>query len=166
MRTFSSIQHRFFLISLLSLILALVLVACGSNAGTGSNPPSSPTAVQGYGAAYGCPSDAVVSAALSTPNVTIHPPQANSTITAHNGDLIEIELPFGHRWSGPTTSQGILQLQTPAGYAWKANNTCIWRFVAKGTGKVTVAFEARALCKPGQLCPQYVMYLPFTINVK
>jgi hypothetical protein len=168
MRTIYSIQRRFFLISLLSLALAFVLAACGSNAGTGANPTSSPTTVQGYGAAYGCPSDAVVTTAPPTPNVLLHPSQANTTITAHTGDVIEIQLPFGHLWRDHLTPQvqNILELQPPAGYAWKANNVCVWRFVAKGPGTATLGFENRALCKPGQLCPQYVMYVPFTIKVQ
>ncbi len=169
MRTIYSMQHRIFLISLLSLVLAFVLSACGSNAGTGgSNPSSSPTTIQGYGSAYGCPSDAVVTTAPATPNVTIHPSQTNTTITAHTGDVIEIDLPFGYQWRDRFTPQvqNILALQTPAGYAWKANNVCVWRFVAKGVGTTTLGFESRALCKPGQLCPQYVRYLPFTIEVK
>ena len=166
MRTIYSIQRRFFCISLL--ILALGLVACGSNAGTGANPCCSPTTVKGYGAAYGCPSDAVVTSAPPIANVVIHSSQANTTITAHTGDVIEIQLPFGHRWAARITPQvqSILELQAPAGYAWKANNVCVWRFVAKGPGTATLGFESRALCKPGQLCPQYVMYVPFTIQVK
>src|SRR2546421_2521622 len=167
MRTIYSIPHRFFLISLLSLALAFVLTACGSNPGTGGgNPSGSPTTVQGYGSAYGCPSDAVVTTAPSTPNVLVHPSQANTTIPAHTGDVIEIQLPFGHQWRDRLTSQNIVELQTPAGYAWKANNVCVWRFVATGPGTATLGFENRALCKPGQLCPQYVRYLPFTIEVK
>ncbi|HZU00314.1 MAG TPA: hypothetical protein VFA10_11660 [Ktedonobacteraceae bacterium] len=167
MRTIYSIRRRFFLISLLSLAFTFVLTACGSNTGTGAgNPSGSPTTVQGYGSAYGCPSDAVVTTAPSTPNVMVHPSQANTTIIAHTGDVIEIQLPFGHQWRDRPTSQNVLELQTPAGYAWKANNVCVWRFVAKGPGTATLGFENRALCKQGQLCPQYVMYLPFTIEVK
>jgi hypothetical protein len=154
-----------FLMVVPGLILALLLAACGSNTTTGSSPSSGPTIVKGYGTTYGCPSDAVVSNP-QTPNVTIQPSQANQTITAHNGDVIQINLPFGSKWSGPTTSQGILELQTPAGYAQKSINMCVWQFIAKGTGTVQLSFQKQALCKPGTLCPQYILVLPFTVNVQ
>ena len=169
MRTIYSIQRHFFLISLLSLALACVLTACGSNTGTGAgNPSGSPTTVQGYGSAYGCPSDAVVTIAPTTPNVTVHSSESNATITAHTGDVIEIDLPFGYQWRDHFAPQvqNVLTVQPPAGYAWKANKVCVWRVIAKGPGTTRLDFENRALCQQGQLCPQYVRYLPFTIEVK
>ena len=141
----------------------MLLAACGSSSTTtGSTPP---TTVKGYGTAYGCPSDAVVTNPIS-PNVTVQPSQMNSTITAKNGDVIQVNLPFGSKWTGPSTSQGNLQLQTPAGYALKSSNVCVWQFIAKGSGTVQLSFTKQALCKSGQLCPQYIMNVPFTVSVK
>jgi len=90
---------------------------------------------------------------------------SNTTVTAHKGDVIEIQLPFGQLWNGPTTSQGALQLQTPYGYASQTAKSCIWRFTAQGTGTTQLIFYAKAICKKGQMCPQYVMSVPFSIHV-
>ncbi len=92
---------------------------------------------------------------------------AGSTPTSGTkGDLIEVQLPFGQKWSGPTTSQGVLELQSPFGYAEPTLKMCIWQFVAKGSGTVHLNFTGRAICLPGQLCPQYVMSVPFVVVVK
>jgi len=153
------------------LTLAFVLAACGTNSGsgtstgsTGSTPTSAPTTVKGT--ATGCPSDAVVNPSQTPPNVTIRLTNSNSTIAAHNGDLIEVRLPFGQQWSAPTTSGNVLQLQTPAGYAVSADKVCVWHFIAKSIGTAELSFSAKAICKPGQMCPLYIMRVPFTIDVK
>ena len=118
---------------------AFVLAGCGKNSsGTGvpgatgttgaqSTPSPMPTSeiVQGYGAAYGCPSDAVVSTAPATANVTVRPGQGQTTFSVHTGDVIEVQMPFGIAWKGPTTPEEVLQLQSPSGYAWKPSNACI-----------------------------------------
>jgi len=163
-----------FFLALVLLALTCIVAACGSNAGsgtstggTGSSPANpSPTAVKGYGTAQGCPSDMVVSTAPSAANVLVKPSQTNAAITAHVGDVVEIRLPFGQRWTGPTASEGGLTIQQPAGYAWKTDNVCVWRFTAKSTGTTNLEFHQQALCKAGQLCPMYVVEVPFVINVK
>ena len=85
------------------LILAFVLAACGTNTGsgsstgsTGSTPTSAPPTVKST--TTGCPNNAVVNPAPVTPNVTIRLTNSNGTIVAHNGDLIEVRLPFGQQW--------------------------------------------------------------------
>jgi hypothetical protein len=161
-------------LALMLLTLAGIVAACGSNAGsgtttggTGSSPVNpSPTAVKGYGTAQGCPSDMVVSTAPSAANVVVQSSQKNATITAHVGDVVEIRLPFGQRWTGPTVSQGNLTIQQPSGYAWKTDKVCVWRFTAKAVGTTSLDFHQQALCKPGQLCPMYIAEFPFVINVK
>ena len=163
-----------FFLALVLLTLTCIVVACGTNAGsgtstggTGSSPANpSPTAVKGYGTAQGCPSDFVVGTAPSTANVVVKPNQVNTAVTAQVGDVVEIRLPFGQRWTGPTTSQGGLTIQQPAGYAWKTDKVCIWRFTAKSAGTTTLEFNERALCRPGQVCPMYIAEFPFTITVK
>ena len=133
---------------------------------TASTPASGSTSIAGYGTSNGCPSDIVVSNAPAKANVTVQPSNMNTTITVHSGDIIEVRLPFGHKWSGPYTSQGVLQLQSPSGYAWKADSVCIWRFLATGPGTTQLLFHSQALCKPGQLCPAYITNIPFDIQVK
>jgi len=107
-----------------------------------------------------------VGTAQSPANVVLKPSNSSTTVNAHQGDVIEIQLPFGQLWNGPTTSQGVLQLQSPAGYASQTANSCVWRFTAQETGTTQLNFYGKAMCKKGQLCPQYVMSVPFTINVK
>jgi len=170
-RSFSSSILAFIL-----LLLTCIVAACGSNASSGSStgsssgstPPvqTSPTAVKGYGTAHGCPSDLVVNTVPPAANVTVKQISANTSTVAHVGDVIEIRLPFGHKWSGPTTSQGNLAIQQPSGYAWKSDSVCIWRFVATSAGTTTMNFTSQAICKPGQMCPFYIAELPLTITVK
>ena len=165
-----------FSLAFMFLALTLIVAACGTNAGsgtstggTGSSSPTanpSPTAVKGYGTAHGCPSDMVVSTAPSTANVIVKPNQINSTITAKVGDVIELHLPFGQKWTGPTASGGNLEIQQPAGYASKTDNVCVWRFTAKSAGTTNLEFRAQALCKPNQMCPMYIAEFPFVITVK
>ncbi len=164
-----------FFLALVLLTLSGIVAACGSNAGsgtstggTGSSPIAnpSPTAVKGYGTAQGCPSDLVVSAAPSTANIVVKPNQIHSTITAKVGDVVEIRLPFGQKWTGPTTSAGSLEIQQPSGYAWKTDKVCVWRFTAKSAGTTNLEFHQQALCKPGQMCPMYIAEFPFVITVK
>ncbi|HXZ06107.1 MAG TPA: hypothetical protein VEH81_14840 [Ktedonobacteraceae bacterium] len=164
----------FLMIISLSIALAFVLAACGTNSstnvgstGTGTTPTASPTVVKGYGASYGCPSD-VVNATPPTPNIRVKSGTADTTITAHVGNLIEFDLSSGQRWNGPTSSLGTLQLQVPYGYVWKTGNTttCVWQFVARNTGQTQVSFTARALCKKGAMCPHYALDLTYNVVVK
>ncbi len=160
-------QKPLFLLFSLAALLTFVLAACGgTGSGTGSTPTPTPTTVQGYGTAHGCSSDAVVTPVPPAANVTVKLSGANVSVTAHVGDVLEIQLPFGFRWAGPTISGGGLHLQTPAGYASTALGMCIWRFNASSAGTTHLTFFARAMCQNGQFCPQYVLALPFTIVVK
>jgi hypothetical protein len=169
MRTVQVDRRRsIWLIVLLATALTFVLAACGTNSGstsTGSTPAPTPTSRSAVNP-HGCPSDAVVSTAPTQANMVLKLTDSKTTINAHQGDVIEIDLPFGQAWSGPTTSQGALQLQGPAGYAWAAANVCVWRFTVQGTGTTQLTFYGRAICQKGQLCPQYIINVPFTISVK
>ena len=169
--------HSLFTIVALALLLAIVLAACGSNGGirtsTGSISNSTPTPtftpIQGYGSANGCPSDAVVTTAPSVANVTINLADAHSPVIARVGDVIEIQLPFGLRWTGSPASAGELhelQLQIPAGYASMATKMCIWRYSAQSAGMAHLTFLGRVICKKDLPCPLAVRAVIFTIEVK
>ncbi len=176
MRTVSTIYRQAFIyIGLLTLLaLAFALSACGagstnsgsSGGSTGSTPTAAPTPVKGYGTSHGCPSDMVVSATPAKANVVIKPANTSNTITAHVGDVIEVRLPFGHKWGGPNSSPSNLQLQSPAGYAWTAESVCVWRFKATGSGSTQIDFSSQPLCKAGQMCPMYILELSFKVNIK
>lgn len=160
--------HKFLSSVLVIVMCAVLLTACGTrmnSTATGSHTtvsslPTSRT-VAGYGRSYGCPSDVLVSPAPDT----VVPEDGKTAITAHTGDVVEIQLPFGVAWHGPTTAQGALQLQQPAGYAWKPSNACIWRFLAKGIGTAVLDFSGSAICKKASLCVPSVEEATFTLHI-
>src|SRR5215469_14566995 len=150
-------QDRALCIVLFVTIFALILAACGtrgSDTRPGLHPSPIPTSgtVAGYGTAHGCPSDVVVSSAPKAADVTVQPHQGATPITTHQGEVIEVQMPFGLVWEGPTTSQRPLQLQSPYGYAWKPDSACIWRFLAQGTGTVELLFSGMAICPKDLHC--------------
>jgi len=159
-------QRSTWLIISLVTTLTFVLAACGTNSGSAPTSTSSAPTPTGVVNPHGCPSNTVVSTSPAPANVVLKPANSNTTVDVHQGDVIEIHLPFGQVWAGPTTSQGVLQLQTPAGYPQESANACIWRFTAQGTGTTQLNFYGRAMCKKGEFCPQYVISMPFTISVK
>ena len=156
------LRRSFFLIGSLVATLALLLTACGA---TPVKSPVTPPIVVNQ---TGCPSNSAVSSTPAPANVVLTKSNSYKTTLAHVGDVIEIDLPFGTYWSGPTTSQGELQLQTPAGYAWTPTKVCVWRFTARGTGTTILKFSASAICdfKTVVVCPANVTLYPFTISVQ
>jgi hypothetical protein len=151
-------------------IFALILDACGTiSSGTGLSFHPSPIPTSGtvpeYGTVHGCPSNVVVSPAPPAANVTVQPKQGATPITVKKGEVIEIQMPFGLTWEGPTTSQGPLQLQSPYGYAWKPGGACIWRFLAQGTGTVELPFSGTVICQRALHCVPSVTEASFTIKV-
>ena len=168
-KTFQIIWRRSSLLMIpLVLIISILLASCGTGTGTtstgaGSTPTKPPVATTGT--INGCPSNAI-NPTPGKPNVTIQFTNSHGTIKAHNGDLIEVRLPFGHAWSGPFISGGILQTQSPAGYELPSAKMCIWHFIAQGTGTTHLAFSAKAICKKGEMCPLYIQYVPFTVVVQ
>ncbi|GHO43865.1 protease inhibitor I42 family protein [Ktedonospora formicarum] len=166
-------RKPFFMTILLMFALLLFLSACGaggtSSDGTGSSGAGDGVTktVKGFGAEHGCPTDTVLEKRSTNPAVTIKQAQQHSTVSAKKGDVIEIQLPFGSRWTGPTKSQGPLQLDLTPGIADQSANVCVWRFTAQGTGTTNLEFAKRALCNTkGQSCAMYVMRYDFTINIK
>ncbi|HEY6286381.1 MAG TPA: hypothetical protein VIX20_12010 [Ktedonobacteraceae bacterium] len=163
-------RKSIWLIISLATALAFILTACGANSSSGSSSTSTGTTPAPIATSaqnpLGCPSNAVVGTSPTQANIVLKPSNSNTAVDAHQGDVIEVQLPFGQLWNGPTTSQGVLQLQTPYGFASQTSNSCIWRFTAQGTGTTQLNFFGRAICKKGQMCPQYVVSMPFTITVK
>jgi len=163
-------RKSLWLIFSLATVLAFILTACGTNSNSGSSSTSTGTTAAPISTSilnsHGCPSNAVVSTTSAPANVVLKTSNSNTAVTAHQGDVIEIQLPFGQLWNGPTTSQGVLQLQTPYGYASQTVNSCIWRFTVQGVGTTQLNFYGKAICNKGQMCPQYVISVPFSIRVK
>jgi predicted small secreted protein len=162
-------RKSLWLVISLATALAFVLTACGSNTSSGSGSDSTSSgntpAPISTSATNGCPNNTVINTASTPANIVLKTSNSNKMVTAHQGDVIEIQLPFGQMWNGPTTSQGALQLQTPYGYVSQTANSCIWRFTAQGSGTTQLSFFGKAICKKGQMCPQYVVSVPFNIQV-
>jgi hypothetical protein len=150
-------------------MLLFVLSACGAGGNSaGSSAPTAtvaPTASAGNGTAQGCPSNAVVNN-LPKANEIVIPSGVSTTVFAHPGDVIELHMPFGKMWSGPTNTSTVVELQQPAGYALSASKACVWRFTAKSVGTARLNFTMRPICKKGSMCPMYIAQLPVTIAVK
>lgn len=168
MRSIRHNRHSFVLAGMLVVALALVLAACGTNGGTstgsGKAPSSTPTA---SASKTGCPSSTVMNTPPAPATIVLKMTNNNSVVNAKVGDVVEIDLPFGQSWTGPTTSQGSLSLQQPAGFALTPAKVCVWRFTAQSAGTTQLQFYGKAICnKPGVACPFYIMRLPFTIVVK
>ena len=188
-------QKKWMFIVVFVTIGAFILTACGTNAsntsttgiastsqnsttGTPSNShnnttstvstPSPTPAVQtkqGFGTAYGCPSDVVVSNAPATANIIIRPGKGQTTFSARSGDVIEVQLPFGIAWKSQDVSGGVIQEQSPAGYVSKPDNACIWHYVAKNAGTVKLTFFGTVLCKQNLHCVLAEAIDEFTIKV-
>ena len=175
--------------SVIVLLLLFTLAACGTPAGSsgqtsgsgstagGSTPASTPTPTHSQGgsgtqngtgtAATGCPNPTNVTAQPSPASVVLTTAGANApTATVKKGEVVEIDLPFGHNWSGPASTQRLLTMQQPSGYASQAKHACVWRFVASSSGTTEINFTGRPICQKGQLCPMYVMDASFTVTVQ
>jgi hypothetical protein len=170
------VQRKWILFVCFLLTGALILTACGTNSTTtGSNPATGTTSTlsptptiqttKGYGAPYGCPSDAVVSAAPAVANITVRPGQGHTTFAVQPGNVVEVQMPFGIAWRGPEISGEGLQLQSPSGYVWKASNACIWRYTAQNTGTVKLTFVGSVICKQNLHCALAEVIDEFTIKV-
>jgi len=169
MRSVLSVRRSaWFALGSLLVLLVFVLAACGynsggsTNTGSGSTTGATPTPTA---SAYGCPGT-IMTTAPAPAKIVLKPSNSNSTVTAHVGDVVEVDLPFGQAWTGPTTSQGELQLQGTAGSAVTASKMCIWRFTAQSTGTTQVVFYGRAICQKSQMCPAYITRIPYTIVIQ
>lgn len=168
MRSIRHIRHSFVLVGLLVVVMAFVLAACGTSVGSGTGSAkstSSPTPVASA-AKTGCPSSTVMNTPPAPANVVLKANNNNTVVNAKVGDVVEVDLPFGQSWTGPTASQGSLSLQQPAGFALTSSKVCVWRFTAQSAGTTQLQFLGKAICKPGIVCPFYIMRLPFTVVVK
>ena len=156
------------------LALVFVLAACGTNTTGGSQSSVTPTATptstptpNHLANANGCPNNTVVTTPPAPASVILTNKNSGNTVSISKGETVEVYLPFGMAWSGPANlSQNLLSMQSPAGYASSTANACVWRFVAVGTGTAQLAFVGRPICKKGQLCPMYIMAMPFTVEIK
>lgn len=154
----------------LTLLLALTVAGCGSSttgtSGVARDVTPSPTLTKGGDSTQGCPDNVTLNPAPDAPTLTITQGESQTPVTVHQGQILEIQLPVSQRWTGPTTSQGNLELQTPYGYVSEARTMCVWRFIARSKGTTNLNFDAHPICLKGQMCPQFILTLPFMIVVK
>jgi hypothetical protein len=108
-----------------------------------------------------------VSTQLPAATIILTSSNSNTTVNVKNGDTIEIDLPTGHTWSAPTIDpQNLLSKQGPDGSPLPSAKFCVWRYATTSTGTVNLSFVGRPICKKGELCPMYIMAVPFTIIIK
>src|SRR5947209_6931320 len=88
-RFIASRRRTWFLVGSLVAILAFMLTACGSNTGTTSTGSAPATPVVNTN---GCPNSTVVGTAPSPANVVLTQSKHSTTVTAHVGDVIEVDL--------------------------------------------------------------------------
>lgn len=164
-------RHAWFASAWLVLLL-IILVACGTNSSTSTGSPSAPapTATATHSLANtstGCPNSANIAAQPAASNVVLKISDENKTTTVKKGDTVEVDLPFGRNWSGPTNqSQGPLAMQDPSGYASPVAQVCVWHFAAMSTGTTQLVFTGRPICQKNALCPLYIMAVSFPIEVQ
>jgi hypothetical protein len=149
------------------LLLALAACASGGEASTGGGTPTpidgTPTPPLTTG---GCPNPTAIPKPGQAANLVLTMRNANQTTAISQGQTLEIRLPDTTRWILTGFTSGLLVLQQPAGFVDAATHTCVWRFLAQAPGSAVVSFNGRPICKPGQMCPQYILALRFALAVR
>lgn len=164
-------QRRSFLgIGGFLLMFVFVLAACGTNTTVGSSPQAgttpTPTATHQASTAGGCPGSSTSDTTQTPANVVLTNKDTGKTVNISKGQTVEVRLEQGLNWSGPAKlASSVLELQGNAGAASASDHTCVWRFLAVGAGKTQLSFTGRPICKKGQMCPMYIIAVPFTIEV-
>lgn len=162
-------------------VLLFLLAGCGWQANstqTGGSASSSaptktgaasnqtpPATMPATPTAEGCPSGVPATAPASADVVALAS-HRSEPVEAQVGNLVELRLAFGQAWGGPQQAPAGLDLQQPAGYTDQANKACVWRFVAQQAGTFNLDFEARAICKKGEMCAMYITDNPVVLIVK
>jgi len=83
------------------------------------------------------------------------------------GQSLEVELPFGHRWSlGPAAGQPALYLDMPAGYGDLSLKSCVWHFTAQQAGQVNLSFTSGPICQAHEECPQFLVVVMIAVEVR
>lgn len=153
----------------LLLMFVFVLAACGTNTtvGSGSQTGKTPTPTATHQAsAGGCPGNSTSDTTQTPANVVLTNKDTGKTVNISKGQIVEVRLEQGLNWSGPAKlDSSVLELQGTAGSVSASDHTCVWRFLAVGAGKTQLSFTGRPICKKGQMCPMYIMAVPFTIEV-
>lgn len=144
----------------LLLLLAGGLMGCGAAIGGGTTAPTTTTI------AHGCPGGSGAGFEVTAPAFVLSLKDASHESTARVGEVIQVRLPATQRWSVAKDAAGVLELLQPAGYWDVKASACVWNFRAAKAGTTTVSFEGRALCKPGQMCPAYVVAEEFPLMVE
>jgi len=148
----------------------LLLTTCTPGAGSGSSPganspPPSPQPTT-PSSASSCPNPTAMPGFARPAKVVLTLAEANRPHTIADGQILEIRLPDTMSWSLVSFTPGPLQLEQPAGFTDLATHTCVWRFQAVARGTTTLSYNGRPICKPGQMCPMFIMAARFPITVQ
>ena len=122
------------------ILMAAVLVSCGSLAGSGGDP--SPTAPR---------------------SVMVTKADDRGTVTAHVGDLVQIALGDQFSWQLDPPDGVVLARPAVQNYLLVRGTQAIW--LAKAAGTATVRATGGAVCPSGQPCPLFAVLFSVTVNV-
>src|SRR5437764_12464818 len=96
-------RKSLWLIISLATALAFILTACGTNSNSGSSSTSTGTTPAPIATStvnlYGCPSNALVGTSSTPANVVLTTSNSNTTVTTHQGDVMEVQLNFSQLWN-------------------------------------------------------------------
>jgi len=156
------------LVGAVAALLLLGLAGCGvssTNTGGAGNVASIPTGGATKGVTHPvCPDTTTTVSWSSATSAQLSLAQPRATVTV--GQSVEVALPANLQWTySPTSGQGIVQLQQPAGYYDASRQSCIWRFVTLAKGQATLAYSRIAVCVPGTKCSQVAMAVPLDLTV-
>jgi hypothetical protein len=148
-------------------LLALTLAGCGQ-ATLGSQPPSG-NATSGHPiggtSIRPCSGPLVSAASVGTVARVLTEAQSGQMVSAHAGELIQVQLPMTFHWSF-NDQAGNLAVVPPADGQDPTLNVCFWTFKAQSAGSVTLRFSGAPLCDPpAQQCSQLLIAANFTVNV-
>ena len=114
---------------------------------------------------------AVVVAAVAACSSAPHPVAARAgaadggrTIHLRAGQVLEVTLHTGEKWSVPTSSDPYVLAADSAG-SDPTTGDATATFTAVGPGSATVASDRRCLPRPGRVCAMYIAAWSITVTV-
>jgi hypothetical protein len=125
---------------LLAVALSVIVAACGTVAGPGSDPSPMPES-----------------------SVTVTKADNQHTVRAHVGDHIQVALGEDINWQLEPPDGSVLIQEPNRNYMLVRGTQAIW--LARSTGRSTVKASGGMNCPSGSLCPMLLAVFTATIEV-
>ena len=115
----------------------------------------------------GCPAQQPPASAANPPDVVATAGVAcGATASLCACQVLEVRLAANLRWSLTVQDPaGALAPAAPNGWFDAALQSCVWRFTGQATGAANLAYNGRAICKPGAICTNFVILESFAVTV-